>query len=202
MHAMAPPDGPALRAHLRDALNVPYPVIVHDGLFYARAWNNYVDALAPGVTHMFQRETHPMALMLQANPRSFASQQEFEEMRAAGLRIFWMATAQYSHRREYAEILDQLNCEPSFRAMWTNLALGCEGDPDEPISFVYSLGGSGARFRISSRTLTFPPTYYLHEYHPDDAVASERLQALVIKGPPEVHIKRRLHWVRDLSPDC
>ncbi len=113
-----------------------------------------------------------------------------------------MSTAVNSHRPEYKTVLAELAREPRFREMWMDFALGDEATTSDPISFGYSMGGSGARFRIYSRTITFPPTYYLNEYHPDDDVSRERLARLREQGAPHVYFKRSLHWVKAPLSEC
>ncbi len=48
--------------------STPYPAMLHDGLFYTRAWNSHVEALAPGVTRVLEQEMHPIAAMMRASP--------------------------------------------------------------------------------------------------------------------------------------
>lgn len=182
--------------------STPFPAMLLDGLFVVRAWNSYVDALSPGISRTLQRNIHPLAVMMRARPAALLEGEQYEQSLRNGLRIFWMGTAVHSHRPEYAAILAELDREPHFREMWMELALGRECAPVEPIGFPCSLGGSGARLRVYSRTITFPPPYYLNEYQPDDDLSRERLRLLAEKGPPEAFFKPELHWVTAPAGAC
>jgi hypothetical protein len=202
IRVMPPPNQRAFRAYMGDVLSsTPYPAMVLDGLFYIRGWNSYVDALAPGVSRVFKTELHTMALMLRSGPEALFDPDQRQAALREGVRIFWMSTATHSHRPEYARLVEDLQDEPQFRDLWMDLAL-CNGRaPKDPITFAHSLGGSGARFRVYSRTISFPPAYYLHEYQPADALACGRLERLAGRGPPRAYFQRRLHWV-DSSVEC
>lgn len=204
MRAMPAPPSDAFRRHMSEALSsTPHPAVLHDGLFYLRGWNSYVEALAPGAFRDFGQPIHPVAMMLRAPPSTLLTPAEYEQTLRAGLRIFWMNTAIHSHRPEYANMLADLDREPRFRELWMELGLSSSSPgADAPISFAHSLGGAGAMFRVYSRTITFPPTYHINEYHPAEAVAQARVDQLREQGPPVVRFKRELHWVKSPPFAC
>ncbi|HEY7270533.1 MAG TPA: hypothetical protein VH951_11965, partial [Dehalococcoidia bacterium] len=194
--ATPPPDERAFKAYMREVLSsTPYPAMLIDGLYYIRAWNSHVDALAPGTARGLRRDLHPIAMLLRTPSESLFRPDDHMESLRQGLRIFWMNTAIYSRRPEYARLVARLADEPHFRDLWLELALGEEHAPREPITAAGSIGGSGAKYRVYSRPISFPPAYHLHEYQPDDDLAQSRLAALVERGPTRVEFAQRLHWV-------
>ena len=199
MRAMPAPNRRAFHEYMERTLScTPYPAMILDGLFYIRAWNSYMDALASGTSRAFRQDIHPMALMMRSGPNRLLGPGDKESNLQQGLRIFWMTTAVHCHRPEYANMLADLDREPRFRQLWMNLALGKDA-PNSPISFARALVSDGPHFEVYSRTITFPPTYYLNEYQPADEGSRERLRLIAEQGPPQVHFRRNLHWV---NSDC
>ena len=196
MRAMPAPDERDFKEYMSEALcSTPYPAMVIDGLFHIRAWNSLMDALGRNMSRSFESDVHPMALMLRANPEVLFRPDQRSDALRAGLRIFWMMTAIFSHRPEYGSLVNDLCQEPNFRDLWMELALGdCEA-PREPITLAQSIAGNRASFRVFARPISFPPPYYFYEYQPDDDDARRRLQAARESGPVRVHFHNRLHWV-------
>jgi hypothetical protein len=196
MRAMPAPDEREFKEYMTDVLSsTPYPAMLIDGLFYVRAWNSYVEAVAPGLGRGLSRDLHAIALMLRADPRVLFRPERHVESLRDGIRIFWMLTAIHSHRPEYQRLIARLAEEPLFSQLWLELAFGCDETVNRPISFAHSIAGSGAQFNVYSRTISFPPSYHLNEYIPDDNTARERLAAVAAAGPPRVSFASRLHWV-------
>ncbi|HXH23280.1 MAG TPA: helix-turn-helix domain-containing protein [Dehalococcoidia bacterium] len=197
MRAMPAPERSSFVRYVQEVLgSSQYPAVVIDGLFYVRAWNSYLDALGTGFTRALSRDLHPMALIFRAaRAHPEASPASDEEALREGLRIFWMGTAVHSHRPEYARMLAELAQEPRFAEMWMDIALG-PMDNDRPIGFNKALVSDGPSFDVYSRSMTFPPTYFINEYHPADAVARERVETLRRQGPPRALFRHELHWVQ------
>lgn len=199
MRAMPAPNAGAFRNYMTEQLcSTPYPAMILDGLFYIRGWNSYLDAVVGRAEDVFEQGLHPMAMLLRSRS-PFLTVPEQEQVLRDGLRIFWMSTAVHSHRPEYAAMLADLDREPQFRAQWLDLALGrCA--PEAPISFAHTLGDQRPRFRVYSRTISFPPTYHLNEYQPDDEPSRRRLEVVKERGPPRARFRRELHWVHPQNP--
>jgi hypothetical protein len=196
---MPPPDEREFKAYMGNCLQTtPYPAMILDSLFYVRAWNSYMDAVATGSSRAFADGSHSIARMLGAGPDVLVRPEDRQNLLRLGLRIFWMNTALYCHRPEYARLIDHLAEQPRFREMWLDLALRSDL-PDEPITFVHSIAGARASFRVYSRTILFPPHYFLHEYVPDDDAAVQRVTIMREAGPPRAFFHRRLHWVADCA---
>jgi hypothetical protein len=195
VRAMPAPDERDFKEYMTEVLcRTPYPAMVIDGLFHIRAWNSLVNALGPNMSRSFTRDIHPIAMMLRADPGVlFRPDQHIDSLRA-GLRIFWMTTAVYSHRPEYRALVNGLRPEPHFLDLWTELALGDCNAPREPITLAHSIAGRQAAFRVYACPISFPPLYYVYEYQPADDEASRRLEA-VAGSPLSVHFNSRLHWV-------
>jgi hypothetical protein len=195
MRAMPAPDRADFMRYMQEAIgSSPYPAVVIDGLFYVRAWNSYLDAIAMGMVDALRRDLHPLALVLRTAARSGSDPATDEGVRNA-VRLFWMGTAPHAHRPEYRRTLADLTGEPGFTSVWMNLALGVEHDPT-PIGFRRTTPDSGPTFDVYSRTLSFPPAYVINEYHPTNDLARERVEAMKAGGPPRVQFKRKLHWVQ------
>jgi hypothetical protein len=196
---MPPPDEREFKAYMGGLLQAtPHPAMVLDSLFYVRAWNSYMDAVAPGSSRSFADGSHTITRMLRAGPDVLLRPDDRQDLLRLGLRIFWMNTALYCHRPEYGRLIDHLAEQPRFRDMWLDLALRSDLT-EEPITFVHSIAGARAAFRVYSRTILFPPHYFLHEYFPDDDRAAQRLTRMREDGPPRVYFHRRLHWVADCA---
>jgi transcriptional regulator with XRE-family HTH domain len=202
MDATPPPDERDFKAYMTEVLSsTPYPAMVIDGLFYVRAWNSYVDVLSKGMSRALRQDLHAIAMMLRRYPEALFRPENHQDALREGIRIFWVNTAIHSHRPEYARLISRLRDEPRFLELWMELALGKETAPRQPITFAQSIAGSGAQYRVYSRTISFPPTFYLHEYQPDDELACSRLAAAADRGRARAHFGSRLHWV-DLEACC
>ena len=150
---------------------------------------------APAPRAPCSQDVHPMALLMRAREYQRLDPEAHQEVLRKGLRIFWMRTAYICARPEYKALIADLRPEPGFEELWWELAFSHEHPPLEPIDFANSLGSGGAQFRVYGRMITFPPLYYLHEYHPADELAESRLERLRALGPPDVCYKNRLQWV-------
>jgi hypothetical protein len=193
------PNAEAFRAYIGEALcALPVPAMVLDSLFYIRAWNSYVDAVSPGRSAGFETGVHPVSMMLRAAHRGrLGVSDDNDALLWEGLRIFWLSTAPLCHRPEYARLLEELDQQPNFRPLWMQLALGDDMLSHKPVAFAEGIGSDGPHFRVYSQTVTFPPTYYLHIYIPDDDEARERVNALGRQGRPLACYARDLHWLRE-----
>ncbi len=196
MRAIPAPDKRAFKGYMSSVLaSTPYPAIVVDSLFYVRAWNSQVDALARGNTRLFAQGVHTIAMMLRAGPETlFRPTEHLESLRAA-LLYFWMATAVHSHRPEYKSLVQQLAGEPYFRQLWPELALGNDPSGDAPITLERTILGAGARFNVYAWPVWFPPSYQVYEYQPGDEASRARLAELNERAPSRVYFASPLHWV-------
>jgi transcriptional regulator with XRE-family HTH domain len=199
MRAMPGPDERDFRAYMTELLTAtPNPSMILDGLFHVRAWNGLVDALAPRMVESLKQEIHPLRMMLRSDPRVLFKPVNSGDVLRAGIRIFWMITAVHSHRPEYGALIRSLEPEPRFRELWMELALGDAMAPREPITFAHAIVGGPAAFRVYEKPISFPPTYYIHEYQPDDDFSRRRLSE-VAERPQAVHFNQRLHWANTME---
>lgn len=187
-----PPSRADLIGCFSPVLRAPRPVIVFDSLFFARAWNSYVEALSPGSARGLESGRHSLALLLDAIEAAPGAFEEREVQNA--VRTFWARTASLAYRPEYADLVRRLARNAAFPPLWLSLASEPDCAPLGPARLPTARGDAN-RFRGYEATVILPAAYHVFEYLPDTPEAGARLAALVAAGPPRLCFSPRPHWL-------